>query len=158
MNQQGNTIRMAMPDDIVDVRCLLRAYESYLDAGLGFQSYEEELANLPGEYAPPSGALLVGLHQGDIVGCVAHHLIEEGVCEMERLYVRPEARGAGLGRQLACETSTVARSQGYRLMRLDTLERLVEAMRLYESLGFRRIEPYYENPLEGIAYWELDLR
>jgi len=144
--------------ELGDVRSLFRQYEAFLNVDLCFQRFEEELASLPGKYAPPSGALLIGLDADRPVGCVALRKLETRACEMKRLFVKPEARGAGLGRQLAQEIIGVAQQLGYSLMRLDTLERLKEAMRLYETLGFRRTEPYYENPLPGVVYWELQLR
>ena len=145
------------PGEIEEVRHLFREYEAFLGVDLCFQGFESELAGLPGKYAPPSGALLIGISRGKTVGCVALRPLDGGVCEMKRLYVKPEARGTGLGRQLAQEIIAVARELGYSLMRLDTLDRLTEAMRLYEALGFRQTEPYYDNPLQGVVYWELDL-
>ncbi len=145
------------PNEIEVIRRLFREYEAYLNVDLCFQSFEEELAGLPGKYAHPSGALLIGLIRNKVVGCVAVRRLDDGVCEMKRLFVRPEARRTGGGRQLANEIITVARALGYARMRLDTLDRLTHAMRLYESLGFQRIQPYYENPLPGVVYWELQL-
>lgn len=144
--------------EIEEVRKLFREYEAFLDVDLCFQRFEEELAGLPGKYARPTGDLLIGLDGESTVGCVALRKLEEGVCEMKRLYVEPEARGTGLGRRLAQAIIEVARELGYTLMRLDTLERLTDAMRLYETLGFRRTDPYYENPLPGVVFWELELK
>lgn len=144
--------------EIEAVRSLFREYEAFLDVDLCFQRFEEELAGLPGEFAPPWGDLLIGLDEAKVLGCVAVRKLDDGVCEMKRLFVRPEARRAGLGRQLAGEIIAVARELGYALMRLDTLDRLREAMRLYASLGFRRTAPYYENPLPGVVYWALTLK
>jgi putative acetyltransferase len=143
--------------EIDEVRRLFREYEAFLGADLSFQNFENELASLPGKYAPPRGALLIGLAERDVAGCVALRELSYGVCEMKRLFVRPESRGTGLGRLLAQEIIAVARDLGYSLMRLDTLDRLRDAMQLYETLGFRRTDPYYENPLPGAVYWELDL-
>jgi putative acetyltransferase len=139
------------------VRELFREYLEFLGCDLRFQGFESEIAGLPGDYAPPSGALLVAGEEGRLAGCVALRRQAEGVCEMKRLYVRPGSRGTGLGRKLAEEVIRAAREAGYGLMRLDTLDRLEAAMRLYETLGFHRTEPYYPNPLEGVVYWELDL-
>ena len=150
--------RAETPSELDEVRLLFREYEAYLGVDLCFQCFEKELARLPGRYAPPGGTLLIGLTEGKVAGCVAIRALGESVCEMKRLFVRPEFRRMGLGRQLAQTAIDVACQLGYSLMRLDTLDRLTEAMRLYESLGFRRTEPYYRNPLPGAVYWELDSR
>lgn len=143
--------------EINQVRKLFREYEAFLGEDLCFQSFEEELAALPGVYSPPDGDLLIGIIGKRVMGCVAVRRLDDGVCEMKRLFVRQEARGKGLGRELAVSVMEVARKLGYSMMKLDTLERLTEAINLYESLGFYRIEPYYENPLSGVLYWEINL-
>ena len=140
------------------LRDLFREYEKFLQVDLCFQGFEQELANLPGKYAPPDGALLLALRNEQPVGCVALRKLEENICEMKRLYVKPQGRGTGLGKKLAEEIITIARQRGYMLMRLDTLETLTEAVSLYQRLGFRQVPPYYDNPLPGALYWELDLR
>jgi putative acetyltransferase len=145
------------PAEIEEVRQLFREYAAELDVDLCFQGFEEELAGLPGKYAPPKGSLLIASAEDQIAGCVAIRPLVEGECEMKRLFVRPSARNSGVGRKLACKIISVARELGYIAMRLDTLDRLTEAMRLYEDLGFRRTGPYYENPLPGVVYWELRL-
>ena len=152
------TIKQAATDtEIEAVRRLFREYEAFLDVDLGFQNFDAEFAGLPGKYARPDGDLLIGLAGNRILGCVAVRRLDDGVCEMKRLYVRPEARGTGLGRRLAQQIIEIARELGYAMMRLDTLDRLTKAMSLYETLGFRRTAPYYENPLQGVVYWELTL-
>lgn len=157
------TIKPATDDGDIDaVRRLLREYLAYLDADLSFQDIDAELADLPGKYAPPDGALFLasaarGLDASVPTGCVALRDLGDGVCEMKRLFVRPECRGSGLGRTLALRIIREARSLGYRKMRLDTLERLKEAVELYRVLGFKTIPPYCENPLPGALFWELDL-
>jgi ribosomal protein S18 acetylase RimI-like enzyme len=147
--------------EIEEARKLFREYEAFLGIDLCFQSFEEELASLPGRYAPPGGELLIavdsGVGDGKIVGCVALRKLEDGICEMKRLFVKPEARGSGVGRGLARKIITAARELGYSRMRLDTLDRLTEALCLYTSLGFRAIEPYYKNPIPGVVYMELFL-
>ncbi len=139
------------------VRGLFRAYLDELGVDLDFQGFTAELSGLPGAYAPPEGALLVARWEDRVVGCVALRAIDGGACEMKRLYVPPTMRGTGLGRDLAIAVLEVARRRGYLRMRLDTLDRLEEAMGLYASLGFRPTTPYYDNPLPGVVYWELDL-
>ena len=141
-------------EQIESVRRLFREYEAFLNVDLCFQNFEDELAGLPGKYARPDGDLLICLDGERTVGCVAVRKLEQGVCEMKRLFVRPEERGTGLGRRLAMEIIAIAQELGFSLMRLDTLETLKEAMHLYEVLGFKKTEPYYENPLPGVVYWE----
>jgi ribosomal protein S18 acetylase RimI-like enzyme len=124
---------------------------------LCFQGFTEELNSLPGKYAPPSGALLIAKVNEITAGCVALRKIGEGVCEMKRLYVKPEFRGLRLGKTLTVKIIDEAKRLGYSKMRLDILEKLKKAMAIYESLGFRKIPPYYDNPIPGATYWELDL-
>ncbi len=150
-------IEQASSDQLAQVRELFRRYLAELSVDLCFQGFEDELAGLPGAYAPPDGRLLVGRIGGRILGCVALRRIDGDSCEMKRLYVLPAGRGTGLGRALAVAVIHDARATGYRVMRLDTLDRLHEAMGLYASLGFRHSPPYYDNPLPGVVYWELDL-
>lgn len=144
--------------EIEEVRNLFREYEAFLDADLCFQDFEEELASLPSKYVRPTGALLIALEGEKAIGCVALRKLGESVCEMKRLYVKPEARRTGLGRRLAQEIILVARELGYTLMRLDTLNRLTQAMHLYETLGFRKTKPYYANPLPDVVCWEFELK
>ncbi|MDP6547043.1 MAG: GNAT family N-acetyltransferase [Phycisphaerae bacterium] len=145
------------PEQLDSVRSLFRQYEQFLDVDLCFQQFTDELDSLPGKYAPPDGRLTLAIEDGQAAGCVAIRKLDDGVCEMKRLYVRPEFRSGGLGRRLAEEMISQAAGAGYAVMRLDTLDRLIEAMSLYESLGFRRTEPYYDNPLDGVVYWALSL-
>jgi ribosomal protein S18 acetylase RimI-like enzyme len=144
--------------DLGLIRNLFREYEQFLQVDLCFQAFEQELASLPGKYAPPDGELLLARSNDLAIGCVALRKLEKGICEMKRLYVKPEGRGTGLGKKLAEKIITIARQRGYVLMRLDTLETLTEAVCLYQRLGFRQVSPYYDNPLPGALYWELDLR
>jgi ribosomal protein S18 acetylase RimI-like enzyme len=141
-----------------EIRQLFREYENYLGVDLCFQGFEDELARLPGEYASPKGSLLLAVDGKNTAGCVAVRKYNGDVCEMKRLYLRPKYRGVGLGRKLAEKIIKEAERIGYSSIRLDTLKKLKEAMGLYESLGFKRVDPYYDNPLPGVIYWELQLK
>jgi len=145
------------PEQIEACRGLFREYAAGLGFDLGFQDFERELAELPGEYAPPGGRLLIAFHDGDAVGCVGVRPLDADACEMKRLYVSPSARGSGLGRRLAVAAIEAARELGYERMRLDTVPSMTEARVLYESLGFREIAPYRHNPVPGTRFLELQL-
>ncbi|HOW77678.1 MAG TPA: GNAT family N-acetyltransferase [Candidatus Competibacteraceae bacterium] len=141
--------------DVETARALFREYQRFLGVDLDFQGFEEELATLPGRYAPPRGRLLLARDGAHAAGCVAlRPLEEEGVCEMKRLFVRPAYRGQGLGYRLAMQIVNEATALGYAIMRLDTLDTLDSAMRMYAAMGFQRRTPYYANPLPGVVYWE----
>jgi ribosomal protein S18 acetylase RimI-like enzyme len=142
---------------LVDVRQLFLEYAASLGIDLCFQGFEQELAGLPGKYAPPEGALILALVDGKPAGCVALRLIDAELCEMKRLYLRDAFRGLGLGRALVMRIIEEARTRGYHAMRLDTLSSMVAAQRLYASFGFSYIEPYIYNPVEGAQYMELKL-
>jgi ribosomal protein S18 acetylase RimI-like enzyme len=150
-------VQVETPQQIEEVRSLLREYEASLNVSLCFQGFEKELAELPGDYAPPRGRLLLECDGDQLAGCVALRELDEETCEMKRLYLRPEFRGQGAGRRLARSVIQEARTLGYKRMRLDTLAAMREAKALYESLGFKRIEPYYQNPLPGTEFMELEL-
>jgi len=151
------TIRPATLGDLGEIRAMLREYAAWLEVDLCFQNFEEELAGLPGEYQPPRGCLLIA----EGAGCVALRPIDkqmdEQICEMKRLFVRPEHRGSGLGRQLVLAIIAEARAIGYRGMRLDTMPKMAGAQSLYASLGFRDIEAYRYNPEPGARFLELEL-
>jgi len=139
------------------VRQLFQEYASSLEIDLCFQNFAQELANLPGNYAPPRGRLLLGLQGREAVGCIALRPISRDIAEVKRLYVRPLFRRAGVGRRLAQAVIVAARRIGYSGARLDTLATMREAIALYQSLGFQPISPYYENPNAAALFMELKL-
>jgi putative acetyltransferase len=152
-------IQASQFDEIDAARELFREYEAWLGLDLCFQNFEKELAELPGAYAPPTGRLLLAYENDQLAGCVALRKLADGVCEMKRLFLRPQFHGHGRGRELAETIIAEARSAGYERMRLDTLpEQMGKAIALYRSLGFREIEPYYKNPVTGAMFMELDLK
>ena len=147
-----------LPDEIRAIRQLFQEYADSLDFKLDFQDFREELATLPGKYAPPLGSILVARENGETVGCVAVRPLGEEICEMKRLYVKPAHRGRRVGRELALAIIEEAKRLGYKAMRLDTVVAMKEASALYRALGFQPIEAYCYNPLPGAMYFELKLR
>lgn len=143
--------------EIEDVRRLFVEYAQSLSIDLAFQNFEEEQANLRGHYGPPNGVLLLAKYGSQPVACVGVRRSTESVCEMKRLYVVPNFRGRGFGRQMALAAINAARDLGYLRMRLDTLPSMNEAIGLYQSLGFKPIEPYRHNPIQGSLFLELAL-
>jgi putative acetyltransferase len=138
--------------DIATVRTLLREYQASIGVDLCFQGFAAELSGLPGSYAPPGGRLLIATHGSEPVGCVALQAVDASRCEMKRLYVRPAARGLGVGRALVSLLLDQARAIGYSQIVLDTLPSMTEAQRLYEQLGFRDVIAYRANPVAGTRY------
>lgn len=121
------------------------------------QEFKQELAGLPGAYAPPEGRLLAAEVNGRIIGCVGLRKVEPGVCEMKRLYVKPEFRGRGIGRALAEAVIGEAREAGYQKMRLDTIDTMTDAISLYRSIGFQETEPDAFTSTKGVKYLELTI-
>jgi len=143
---------------IAQARELFLEYAQSLGFSLCFQSFDKELAELPGDYAPPRGRLLLAQQEGQLAGCVALHPLSNEICEMKRLYLRPQFRGQGLGRKLADAIISEARSIGYTAIRLDTVEPVMkDAVAMYRRLGFQEIAPYCANPIAGALYMELKL-
>jgi ribosomal protein S18 acetylase RimI-like enzyme len=152
------TIENSTAEDIPVLRELFREYSTSLGVSLCFQNFEQELAELPGAYAPPSGRLLVARSEKTIAGCVALRSLGEDICEMKRLYVRPSFRNQRLGRRLTDQLLAEARAIGYKRMRLDTLPgKMDPAIAMYRSLGFREIDRYYDNPYPTALFMEMDL-
>ena len=151
-------IRPALSEETASVRDLFREYQAGLNIDLCFQSFEEELASLPGRYAPPQGLILFAEGtDGGLNGVVAMRALDPFTAEMKRLYVRPAFQGAGLGRALAEAVIAAARRRGYGRLRLDTLPAMGAAIALYRKLGFVDIPPYTVNPIEGAVFLELAL-
>lgn len=144
---------------VQQARQLFREYAGWLQIDLCFQNFEKELANLPGDYAPPDGRLLLAYEDNELAGCIALRKIDQDICEMKRLFLREEFRGRGLGRQLIEAIIREAKQIGYGRMRLDTLPpKMNDAIALYRSYGFRPTAPYYDNPVAAAIFMELDLR
>ena len=151
------SLRRADPQhDLPTVRLLFKEYAQSLGFALDFQGFERELATLPGEYEEPMGVILLAHSPaGEPWGVVALRPLEDaGACEMKRMFVRPEARGHGLGRALGEAIVAEAKARGYGAMRLDTIDTMTAAIELYRSLGFREIPAYRFNPMPGALYFE----
>ena len=145
-------------EHISAARALFEEYEAGLGISLCFQNFDQELKNLPGDYAPPDGRLLLAVENDELAGCIALRKLRDGVCEMKRLFVRPAHRATGLGRFLAESIIDEARKLGYTRMRLDTIPgKMDKAIALYQRMGFVEIDPYYKNPVAGAKFMELKL-
>jgi len=144
-------------DQVEEIRNLFLEYANSLDFKLCFQDFDKELKELPGQYSMPSGRLILAKEGKKMIGCAGLRMLEPEICEMKRLYVKPEFRRRGIGRGLAELVIEEAKKIGYHRMRLDTVSTMHEAIALYRSLGFKEISPYRLNPLEGATYFELIL-
>lgn len=151
--------RATSTDDLDTARTLFREYAQSLDFDLDFQDFEAEMRSLPGPYAAPDGAIVLAEVNGEPAGVVAVKPLDDpGVCEMKRLYVRPDYRRSGVGTALAETIVEIAASLDYDVMRLDTVASMTAARSLYRSLGFKERDAYYPNPLPGAVYMEKSLR
>ena len=164
MIQPAEIRHAATPADMDEARALFREYADWLAVDLCFQGFERELATLPGAYAPPRGCLLLAGPPGAGVGCIALRPVSVAgapdgtVGEVKRMYVKPVARGQGLGARLVETLFGIARDIGYRDLVLDTLDRMTDALRLYGRFGFVPCSPYYHNPIPGVVYLSRTLR
>jgi putative acetyltransferase len=138
-------------------RKLFLEYAESLHFNLCFQNFEKELAELPGDYAPPLGCIILVKAEEEFFGCVALRKLEDDVCEMKRLYIKPECRGMGIGKKLTFEIIDFARKSGYKKMRLDTIATMKEAIGIYKAIGFYEIPAYRYNPEKEVIYLELGL-
>ena len=154
-------IKLIQVDSSAEIEAAQRLFEEYaswLGVNLCFQNFDKELAELPGEYVPPTGRLLLAVEGNNVAGCVALRKIGDGIGELKRLYVRPDFRGRGLGRTLTETIINTAREIGYSRLRLDTLPgKMDHAIAMYRSLGFNDIERYYNNPYDAAVFMELEL-
>lgn len=151
-------IKQAQSEELIkQTRKLFIEYANYLGFDLSFQNFDEELKALPGNYASPEGYILLAFYKGKLAGCVGVRKFKEDICELKRLYVRPEFRRKNIGRTLSKAIINKAYEMGYKFMRLDTLPLMKEAISLYLSLGFKEIKPYRYNPFEGAKFFELKL-
>lgn len=146
--------KISSEQDLEDVKQLFREYVAFLQVNLDFQGFEEELAKLPAKYAEPEGCMFLAKVNAQPAGCVALWKLEDGICEMKRLYVKPEFQGLGLGKMLSQRLMEEAQIKAYHTMKLDTLKRLVSANKLYQNLGFSETKPYNFNPEPDIVYFE----
>lgn len=143
--------------DIAAIQALFLEYAASLHVDLAYQDFQGEVASLPGHYVLPRGCLFLAREGFDALACVGVRPLDENVCEMKRLYVRPEARGSGIGRELAVAAIEFARAAGYHAIRLDTLPSMASAHSLYSGLGFRSIPAYRFSPIVGNLFMELVL-
>lgn len=158
MFENAEIIPVNSPELTEAAKMLFRDYEKWLNVSLCFQGFEEEVNTLPGKYAPPEGRLYIVRQNDKYTGTIALRKIEEGICEMKRLYLSPDSRGKGIGNELVSLIINDAIKIGYKKMRLDTIkEKMPKAVGIYKKYGFKEIEPYYHNPNPHTLFMELDL-
>jgi ribosomal protein S18 acetylase RimI-like enzyme len=158
MTGEPRIVAISEPEDYEILGRLVREYADGLGIDLSFQHFDEELAGLASQYGPPAGrAFLAWSPSGEAAGCVAVRRFDGDICEMKRLYIRPDFRGLRLGRRLAAAAVEAAKELGYRVMRLDTMAFMKEANGLYRSMGFKEIAAYRHNPIENPIFMELAL-
>jgi len=156
-------VQATSPTELAHIKALFLEYEQWISRhdpdgiDLSFQNFEAELASLPGAYAPPMGRMLLGVEDDQVAGGVCVRPLNDDVCEMKRLYLRPEFAGRGLGERLVNAIIKGAKDIGYGAMRLDTLPYMTAAQALYRKFGFEEIPPYYESPVTGTLFMELNL-
>jgi len=155
-----NIVQVESFEDLETIKTLFRAYVDWLNIDLSYQGFEEELAGLPGKYAPPLGALFLAKDaENRVLGCVALRPFgDNGACEMKRLYVLPEGRGRGVGASLVARVLTAAETAGYREMLLDTLPTMTGAIKLYKAAGFLEASAYYNTPITETVFFRKDLQ
>lgn len=152
-------IQVSSNQEIETVKTLFLEYATWLGFELCFQGFDEELATLPGKYAPPNGRLYIVQDDDKIAGCIALREFKTGISEMKRLYVKPEFRGKGIGNIMVEKVIQDAIEIGYKKMLLDTIgDKMSSAIKIYKSFGFKEIPAYYKNPEKGVVYMELDLK
>ena len=145
-------------DHVAQARVLFREYAGTRRNDPALVSFSEEISNLPGNYAPPDGSIILAYSDGKPAGCVAVHKLEDHICEMKRLYVPPKFRGRGIGKYLVIALIRRAKNMGYTRMRLDSIPSMKTAQALYESIGFYEIPDYKHNPNKGTKYYEIDVQ
>jgi ribosomal protein S18 acetylase RimI-like enzyme len=151
-------IKQALSEDLYQATSVIFIeYANSLGINLDFQNFDDELKTIPSNYGPPEGCVLLAFHKNNLAGCVGVRKFKDGICEMKRLYVRPEFRRKKIGITLSKSIIEASCKIGYKYMRLDTLPQMKEAIALYQSLGFKEIKPYRYNPFEGAKFFELSL-
>jgi putative acetyltransferase len=160
MDIQNTRLEFFSPESAKDyeqVKEIFKEYQVYLNIDLCFQRFDNELATLNEIYKPPKGAIILAKLNDQIAGCIALKPIEDNNCEMKRLYVKPMYRGHNIGKKLVELIIEYAKNNKYTLMKLDTVDKLVEAIDIYQKMGFKKTEPYVYNPLSDVLYFEKDL-